>query len=232
MLRDTHLENRIYDNLAECIKFERMRCTRRIGYAGIPKERPDGLLEWGIMTADAGEVKISYEPARGEEGKEKLAVKALSGMLSYEGFLPDIRLEYSLTGHDLKENLVLLNPEAVLSNPDGFTFLLRLENRTAVQKDVRSISILTPEGEEEYALSAPYMADAEGVFSTDLSLILDEGGEPGLYFVRLIPDREWLLAEDRVYPVSVDPSIAFAYSGYHTLQNVTVLSFSPTTPPA
>ena len=48
MLRDTHLENRIYDNLAECIKFERMRCTRRIGYAGIPKERPDGCDEKGV----------------------------------------------------------------------------------------------------------------------------------------------------------------------------------------
>ena len=48
MLRDTHLENRIYDNLAECIKFERMRCTRRIGYAGIPKERPDGCDEMGV----------------------------------------------------------------------------------------------------------------------------------------------------------------------------------------
>ena len=44
----THLENRIYDNLAECIKFERMRCTRRIGYAGIPKERPDGCDEMGV----------------------------------------------------------------------------------------------------------------------------------------------------------------------------------------
>ena len=34
-LRGTHLENRIYDNLAECIKFERMRCTRRIGKTSI-----------------------------------------------------------------------------------------------------------------------------------------------------------------------------------------------------
>ena len=33
--RETHLENRIYDNLAECIKFERMRCTRRIGKTSI-----------------------------------------------------------------------------------------------------------------------------------------------------------------------------------------------------
>ncbi|MBO4873108.1 MAG: hypothetical protein J5496_06805 [Lachnospiraceae bacterium] len=72
------------------------------------------------------------------------------------------------------------------------------------------------------------MTDEAGEVSSALTLILSETEEPGTYLVRLLPDQDWLLSEERVYPVAIDPSIALAYSGYYTMQNATLASVDPT----
>ncbi|MBO4873109.1 MAG: hypothetical protein J5496_06810 [Lachnospiraceae bacterium] len=96
----------------------------------------DGVLEWGLISEDFNaSPTVSYEPSHIEKGKEKLATKALSGLLTYEGILSGLNLEYGLIGHDLKENLVLLSPETAAANPEGFSFRLHLENFSAEQAD-------------------------------------------------------------------------------------------------
>ena len=187
----------------------------------------DGALEWGLVSESLQVPQISYEPSHAEKGREKLATKALSGLLTYENILPGLNLEYGLVGHDLKENLVLLSPETAAANPEGFAFRLYLENRRVEQADEKTIRILNASGEEEYIISAPYMMDDAGEISSKLRLLLAETEEAGTYTVRLIPDQSWLLDEERAYPVRIDPSIALAYSGYHTLQNATLASVDP-----
>ena len=66
------------------------------------------------------------------------------------------------------------------------------------------------EGMEAYRLSAPYMKDAAGSISRGLTLTLtDDGGKKNKEaYVTLEADSEWLGAEDRVYPVTIDPVVS------------------------
>ena len=102
-------------------------------------------------------------------------------------------------GEKVKDDLILKTKEA----PEQFTFRYRMKGLipSLVGNTVR---FSTPEGEEVFCLSAPYMKDGEGKRSEKIALSLEEGKNKEC-LVTLIPDREWLEAPERVYPVVVDP---------------------------
>lgn len=75
------------------------------------------------------------------------------------------------------------------------------------RQDGTDVVFEAAEGTEVYRLSAPYMTDVAGAVSRGLTLTLtDDGGKKNKeVYVRLEADGEWLGAEDRVYPVTIDP---------------------------
>lgn len=62
-------------------------------------------------------------------------------------------------------------------------------------------------GENVFALSAPYMEDAQGNLSNSIELKLEQ--KAGKYIITLTPDDEWLKASERAYPVKIDPSTTY-----------------------
>ena len=78
------------------------------------------------------------------------------------------------------------------------------------RQDGTDVVFEAAEGTEVYRLSAPYMTDAAGAVSRGLTLTLtDDGGKKNKeVYVRLEADGEWLGAEDRVYPVTIDPVVS------------------------
>ena len=119
----------------------------------------------------------------------------------YPEVCKDTDLRCRVFGEKVKDDLILKTKEA----PEQFTFRYRMKGLipSLVGNTVR---FSTPEGEEVFCLSAPYMKDGEGKRSEKIALSLEEGKNKEC-LVTLIPDREWLEAPERVYPVVADPVI-------------------------
>ncbi|MBE6687426.1 MAG: hypothetical protein E7591_09415, partial [Ruminococcaceae bacterium] len=121
--------------------------------------------------------------------------------IKYINISEGIDLRYDILGKNLKEYIILNNvPETNI-----FEFAMALENLYPVLNEDKSISLYNSKVEEIFTMPAPFMADAENNISYDCEYILEEIN--GIYSLKVSVSSEWLNAEERAYPVMVDPAI-------------------------
>ena len=133
------------------------------------------------------------------------AVPNLESRVLYPEAFEGVNIRYTIGPDRLKEDLVLKHAEAVKS----FTWRYA-PGELRARQDGADVVFEDAEGMEAYRLSAPYMEDAAGSISRGLTLTLtDDGGKKNKEaYVRLEADGEWLGAEDRAYPVTIDPVVS------------------------
>nr|MBQ6242071.1 hypothetical protein [Lachnospiraceae bacterium] len=190
---------------------------------------PEGELSWSLAVPAerTSSVNSTYTPLPDENETSLLNNKSVSGLLEYTNVLPYTRLRYQLTGYDIKEDLILDSPEAV-TEEGVFRFVLDPGPFTIRQADEQTLEVLDPEESPRVSICAPMMRDAAGQISFGLQLTLEEAEENTTRrTVLLTADEEWLNAEERVYPVTIDPTVQVIYDGYNQLDTVTVWSASP-----
>ena len=201
-----------------------------------------GSIRFGLGSVNEG-TKAEFSPVEIPEGYSLLVPKSAGDHLRYKDVLPFILNDFRLIGHTLKEDLVLETEEALegLSDPGTglytFTYKLSLKGYSAVRKDERTISILDPEGKEIYEITAPYMYDSQGEISEGLTLTLEdsnapdpeEGSDTLTYNVLLTVEKAWLTSEERVFPVTIDPSLTYLIGGTGAFSCSTCYSASPAT---
>ena len=132
-------------------------------------------------------------------------VPHLESRVLYPEAFEGVDIRYTIGPDRLKEDLVLKHAEAVKS----FTWRYA-PGELRARQDGADVVFEDTEGMEAYRLSAPYMEDAAGSISRGLTLTLtDDGGKKNKEaYVRLEADGEWLGAEDRAYPVTIDPVVS------------------------
>ena len=126
-----------------------------------------------------------------------------SSSVKYTNVAEKTDLEYILTGNDIKENIIIKAPQSGYEYP----FILTLSGLTAVLENNGSVTLSDDEtGDAVYFIPAPYMYDAAGNTSHSVSYSLltikDE-----IYALTVTADSEWINAEGRAFPVTVDPTI-------------------------
>ena len=165
---------------------------------------PGGLVR---LEAEGGAVTLGLPDAwPGNPVAEENRVRYADGLGS------GLDLTYEVTAESLKESVV------VRSRPAGdgdlsVRFDLQAEGLRARQRDDGSIVFERPDGDGGAVLvmPAPFMMDATEdaespyghAWSSDVSQTLSEDGRS----VTLTADGEWLRAEEREYPVVIDPTI-------------------------
>lgn len=127
----------------------------------------------------------------------------------------------------MKENIVLEErPES-----NRFTFEFRLAGLTMRKDPVGGGFTFYDKdsGDIVGGIAAPYMNDATGeAYSEKIVCELEEKeGETDAYLLTVIPDKEYLDSADRVYPVTVDPTVT--WTGGSRIQDVYVCKGSPAT---
>ncbi len=146
--------------------------------------------------------------------REVTTLRMASAGITYADLMPGTDLLYDVTGKSLKESLVL----DALPGTASYTFLLECATLTAVLNSDRSVTLADAAGEAVLVIEAPYMWDAAGEESSDIAVSLEEA--PGGYRYTITPDREWLAAAERLYPVTVDPTMS-APNNWSTIKDTT-----------
>ncbi len=145
------------------------------------------------------------------EGAAKVTGKTDGKSVTYRKLRKDTDVRITSQANGVKEELVLSSPAA----PDRFVFPLRLRNLTASIDERGDVVYRDPSGTARARTPHGFMTDAnvdalsnEAPMSLGVSYALIPNGKGIALEVRL--DRAWLNDPARVWPVTVDPSIAAA----------------------
>lgn len=206
-----------FDEKEECFEAETDRFKARF-----PKK--EGKRKFVTVEKDGRSVSWRYIPATNSHKKHAVAAihqhERASLMelprfpqLKYEKTEGQIDLEYGITEQGVKENIVL----AKHPKHSTFRFELKLDGlRAVLAEDKKSILLFAEDmetDEPEFIIPPVNMTDAAGVYSEAAyyELVVDENNT----VMEIVIDPEWLLAEERLYPVIVDPQI-FMYNNGST----------------
>ncbi len=121
--------------------------------------------------------------------------------IKYVNISDGVDLRYDLLGDTLKEYIVLKQ----VPDTNEFTFGMTFTELTPILNEDKSITLANDEGESIFTIPAPYMSDDAGNVSYDCEYGLAQT-EDG-YTLTITVSEEWLNAEDRVYPVMIDPPL-------------------------
>ena len=134
--------------------------------------------------------------------ERKMLADKISSELVYNGILGDgIDARYSLTPGRVKEDIILNSPLDFA----GYAMGITVEGLTAAKTEENSVEFANDDGDVIFILSAPYMYDAADDISFDIEINVEETEEG--YRVTFTPNAEWLNADERVYPIVIDPTV-------------------------
>ena len=185
------------------------------GEAGLPESEKSGQKDfvnkkglWKVRFSNKykkqGAViltKDRYQISWAMEGAEKVkARKNGAKKLIYPGVMQDVDIHLRVSGENVKEDIIRISREA----PEGFCYIYQMKDLDAVQ-DGNRVAFVNETGEEIFAAAAPLMKDADGNISEAVTVTLEKGQESCR--IRFTPDKAWMEAPERSYPVVIDPVI-------------------------
>lgn len=129
-------------------------------------------------------------------------VDHISSTILYENILDGIDIEYVIISNDIKENIIVKE----CSDTYNFVFTLSLNGLTAKLHDNEIILSDTNTEEIVGTIPAPYMYDAAGEYSNNVSCTLTDLNN-GKYELTVSADNTWINDTDREFPVVIDPTL-------------------------
>ena len=131
----------------------------------------------------------------------------LESGIDYPDIFDGVNFEYEVKPNEIKENIRI----AKLSDNYEFAFVvtangLRLEangesNEIEFYPESANIN-----AEPVFTMPAPYMFDDDGETSYAVKYETESIGD-GRYLLKIIPDETWINADDRKFPVTIDPTV-------------------------
>lgn len=127
--------------------------------------------------------------------------ETLQSSVLYEDVYPNVDLLYTAYGYNIKEQIIVNEPQSAYR----YDFELELDGLEAVLNEDGSVSLVNADNERIYYIPAPFMEDANGEMSYEVSYALTNIA--GGIILSVEADAEWLNDEDRAFPVAIDPTI-------------------------
>ena len=169
--------------------------------------------ESGLSAIDADIQAMSGAELAKAIREEMTALPKMNASVDYPGTGSCAHITYNVSGMKLKESIFLEKPDT----QDRYSFFISSDGLTAQLLPDRSV--LFSDGDEAvFRMEAPFMWDAAEVYSEDIAVELTAAADGYVY--TLTPSAEWLKAPERVYPVTVDPTVE-AIHRYGVIQNAT-----------
>ena len=168
----------------------------------------DGKITLSLVGAEKKTVGVITSDHTSDDGIETklgklMNLENISSSVMYEEILPGVDLEYVAHSLNIKENIIVKE-----KNDEGYsyTFEIKLNNLTAALSEGGDIFIQNTLGETVYFIPSPVVFDANGAYAPKekAAFTFTDLGD-GLYELTVTVDSEWMNAEERAYPVTVDP---------------------------
>ncbi|MBR2970747.1 MAG: RHS repeat protein, partial [Clostridia bacterium] len=173
----------------------------RLGEQGKATIRPV-RAEIKVDKAKAAKQEQGYA---GKKLKDSIKNENLESELRYSGVEQDTDFEYKLDSNSVKESII------VGSRQQSYTYSFRLQTKNLFLEhdNYGRIRAYNAQEEEIYTIPAPYMFDAAGNRSEAVTYELKYTKDSD-YILSVIADSEWINAEERIFPVTIDPTIETA----------------------
>ena len=128
----------------------------------------------------------------------------LSSTIVYEDILDGVDIEYIVHSLNIKENIIVKEKRDNYS----YTFTIELNNLTANLADNGNVYITSLDGETQYIIPAPVVYDANGTYAPkDVSAYTLSTTGNRKYELTVSVSSNWMNADERVFPVTVDPAM-------------------------
>ncbi len=180
------------------------------------------LKENTLSSKNAAELVNSQVTDLYDKISEKVTGLKYSG--AKDSINSSVDIEYIPLNEGVKENIILNSvPES-----NKFSFWLEINNAYPEMTEYGAILFKDNKTKEEIgAIPAPYMFDSseDTAYSTDVHYELTEA-ESG-YILTVVVSEEYLNCTDRVYPVTIDPTVTF--EGNDEVRDVYIKSGYPNT---
>ena len=166
------------------------------------EEQQDDTIVAQILTDEVAEDPVADTEETDPWELDDVMPDALSSSILYEDVFPGVDLRYDTFSYNVKESIILKQPMDL--DEYAYSFLLTLDGLDPELQEDGSILLLDDDYEVQYTIPAPYMWDAENVYSDAVFYELEETDEG--WVLTVCADEDWLEDAERVYPVTIDPS--------------------------
>jgi len=160
--------------------------------------------------------RLASGPVRVERGGRSIAMRlrgddvpaAVEGAsATFAGVADGVTARWTSQAQQLKEDLVLADASA----PSSYTFDVSLSGGLGLREGADgSVEAVGPNGGVAFTLAAPFAVDAAGVRAPKGAVTMRAERSGGDWVVRVAIAPAWLRADDRAFPVTVDPTV-YAY---------------------
>ena len=168
------------------------------------KSSLEAVEEFKLVNPEADEKEIAeavenQNRINEEQSREIMNTPVNTGTIRYDGMLEGASLEYTVGTGYIKENIILSEPG------ENYEYNFKFETElTAVLEEDGSVSFC--DGDEIiFFIPAPYMYDADGNISDNVSYSVTAGNGNTILSVKA--DSKWIESGDRVFPVTIDPTL-------------------------
>lgn len=164
-----------------------------------------------VQTLSAAEQSVQPQTVLDVKPAQEGVLQNADGAAVYENADKDTDIEYIVHGGGIKENIIIKER----AEEYKYLFALNTEGlKMRLSDDNGSLELYTESvGENgetvtktEATIPAPFMYDANGTSNDGVYFEL-EPQQDGRYVFSVIADAEWINAEGRAFPVTVDPQI-------------------------
>ena len=162
-------------------------------------------VSWGLASNNVNNVspvvagKPSFEDL--DENERATALENLSSVVRYADIFDGVDIEYVVRGNDVKENIVIKEKQDSYS----YKFEIKTKKLTASLEEDGSVSLKNNSGETVLVIPSPFMYDANGEPSQEVSFDLVKKNGNGKYELTVTADKTWV--DNAAFPVTVDPYI-------------------------
>ncbi|MCX4609675.1 LamG-like jellyroll fold domain-containing protein [Streptomyces mirabilis] len=160
--------------------------------------------------------RSGHEVSYGLQGAAAVpGVTGADGTVTYTGVLPDTDLKLVPLADGVKEKLVLSSAQA----PASWSFKLDAKGLTPRLADHGSVEFTGASGAVVVRIPHAFMQDSSvnrksGEPATSRAVDYGLSQSHGAWILTMTADRSWLGARSRVWPVTVDPTLAVSDSTY------------------
>lgn len=137
--------------------------------------------------------------------QKMMMLENLTSEIIYEDILTNVDLQYVINSGNIKENIIVKKQQASYN----FTFTIKLNNLDVKLDDNGGVSIFDTNTDEIiYYIPAPIVYDASGEYADNAysSYSLEAIGNKEVSLTVSV-DPAWMNADDRAFPVTIDPPI-------------------------